>query len=158
MHNIWLYIKINWLHAILPKNSFSTNGRVNFEQLWHCETNQKQSAPKCCKWPKLPLFQVWVEGTLQETIIHFPVLFVVKYFPRRRVIKSIFLFSWKKAAAAVAAADTAVMAGDVSLFQVRKSARKVMDTILMARALVYTLTQTTALLLIPLTHNKPTWL
>ena len=98
------------------------------------------------------------EGTLQETIIHFPVLFVVKYFPRRRVIKSIFLFSWKKAAAAVAAADTAVMAGDVSLFQVRKSARKVMDTILMARALVYTLTQTTALLLIPLTHNKPTWL
>ena len=44
------------------------------------------------------------EGTLQETIIHFPVLFVVKYFPRRRVIKGIFLFSWKKAAAAVAAA------------------------------------------------------
>ena len=41
----------------------------------------------------------------------------------------------KKTAAAVALLDTAVMVGNVSLFQARKTARKVMDTVLMGRAL-----------------------
>ena len=72
------------------------------------------------------LSQVWRVGALQETIIHFPCC-VVKYFPRRHcAIKSIFLFSWKKAAPAVAAElpDTAVMAGNVSLFQAEKKVQE----------------------------------